>query len=156
MAGTGRGFLLDFFFLLLRPAQTCLFCCRLFWSGKDELPSTLLNSICPLLEIPWQWIIRNQGDCFVTTNLLSPSPPAALMAISVNYLKFLVLHTESSNQCSIPGIWLGTPNSSTLPKPHLSKCLFSLVQPLVFIQHGECYLESLKVLFFFQAGTFSL
>lgn len=53
--------------------------------------------------------MQNQGHCFVTTNLLSPALPAALMAISVNYLKFLVLHTESGDQCAMPGIWLSTP-----------------------------------------------
>lgn len=57
------------------------------------------------------------------------------MAISVNYLKFLVLHTESSDRCVMPGIWLGTPWLQYLT-PHLSKCLFALIQPLIFIQHG--------------------
>lgn len=103
-----------------------------FQSGKVLVPSIFVDSICPSLEILWQWIIQNQGDYFVTTNFLSPAPPAALIAISINYLKFHVLHTESNNQRAMPGIWLCTTRLQYFTS-HLLKCLFSSVQPLVFI-----------------------
>lgn len=132
-----------FLMVLLMPSQACLSCCKLFWcvflfflqSGKDQVLSILLDTICPLLEIIYQWTMQNQGDCFVTTNFPSPAPPAALIAISVNYLKFLVLHTESNDQCAMSGVWLCTPWLQYFT-PHLSKCLFPLAQPLDFIQQG--------------------
>lgn len=78
--GQGRGFPIDG--APYGCVQACLSCCKLLWyvflfflqSGKDQVQSIFLDSVCPLLEILWQWIIQNQGDCFVTANLPSPVP----------------------------------------------------------------------------------